>query len=141
MYNPLTGLYDNRIEKRELKDIDLQEISLVSAGANRKKFLFFKSDDGDELDMLLSVLDSADFDSDGDAAITKSLTVLDSLEQGERSAVAETILAVCKLAGVDVEGDETPMQKGSLRWPSFRPQRNIAKAEPTGEELWPSLCG
>ena len=149
MFNPLTGLYDNREEiskSRALKNIELNEISLVDRPASKRKFLFFKSDGYDELDKLLSVLEQADFDEQSDVAITKAVDVLTGLEADERTAVAKTILAVVRLAGVDID-DDTEVKKidyDSLKWPSFRPQLSeIEKTETTvsDDAKWPSLCG
>ena len=144
MYNMITGMpMREEIEKsRKLIDIELHEVSLVDkpAGSN-SKFLFFKNDGDDELNTLLSILESADFDEQSDIAITKAVDVLTSLEVDERTAIAKTIMAIVKLAGVDID-DETQVQKidyDSLKWPSFRPQRKLAKAEVSDETLWPSL--
>ena len=146
MYNPLTGMYDNRkeeISKRELNDIQLREVSLVDKAANKKKFLFFKSD-GDELDMLLSILDKADFDDDSERAVVLCVDALTSLKADERTAIAKTFMAMLKLADVDID-DGTVLQKidyDSLRWPSFRSQcQVVAKSEASDKALWPSLVG
>lgn len=145
MLNMITGMpMREEIEKsRTLRDIELQEISLVDKPASKKKFLFFKSDDGDELDMLLSVLEQGDFDEQSDVAITKALSILTNLEAEARTAIAKTIMAIVQLAGVDID-DETQVQKidyDSLKWPSFRSQRRVEKTEVTDETLWPSLVG
>lgn len=145
-YNIITGMpMSEEIEKsRALKNIELQEISLVDKPANQKRFLFFKNEDGDELDKLLSVLESAQFDSESDIVITKAIDVLTSLDADERTAIAKTILAIVQLAGIDIDDDE-PIEKidiSSLKWPSFQQQRSVQKkTEVDDKVLWPSLVG
>lgn len=142
MLNMFTGM-PMRVEKRDLESIELQEISLVDKAANKCKFLFFKNEaGGDELDMLLSVLEQGQFDDESDAQICKAVDALTGLETDKRTAIAKTIMAIVKLAGVDID-DETQVRKidyDSLRWPSFQQQRRVEKTEVDEEALWPSLC-
>jgi len=138
MYNLIDGMNypdsETEFEKsRRLRDIELKEVSLVTKAANKKKFLFYKSadGDGDELNSLLSILDSAQFDSESDKSICKAVDVLTNLEDDERTAIAKTIIAIVKLAGVDID-DNTPVQKidiSDLRWPSFSSGIRVAKSE------------
>jgi len=147
MYNPLTGLYDNRekIQKsRSLAEIELAEISLVNKAANKQKFLFFKSsEDGSCID-LLNTLEAIDenytLSAQEDEHIEKALKTLNTLESEDVEALSNVILLLSKL--IDSDQQDTAVSKASnALWPSFSASsRRVQKTEVNSDSIWPSLA-
>ena len=141
MFNPLTGMYDNRIEKsRRLTDIELAEISLVNKAANKKKFLFFKSSNEgsciDLLDILEAIEENYSISADESAHIEKALKVLNVLDTEDIESLSNVILLLSKL----VEPDTEVVSKSDKLWPSFAQRSTVQKTEPDDKDaLWPSL--
>lgn len=135
VYNPLTGMNDNRVpvEKRDLADISIKEVSLVKKGANRKRFLFFKSsEDGGALD-LCNILDGIDefytLSAEENAHIEKALKTLSVLESDDVDALSNVVLLLSQL--IANEPDETPVakQQADKLWPSVSAGIPVSKSE------------
>lgn len=143
MLNMITGMpMGEEIQKRELTDIELREVSLVDKPASRRKFIFFKSsDDGaciDLLDTIEAIEENYTLSAEESGYIEKTLRTLNVLDSEDVEALSNVILLLSKL----VESEDVQVSKAcDLKWPSFRPQHStVQKTEASDDALWPSLC-
>ena len=145
MYNPLTGLNDNRVavEKRQITDLEIKEVSLVKRGANRKRFLFWKSEHGDVID-LLNTLEAVEenytVSAEESEHIEKALKVLNVLESEDVESLSNVILLLSKL--IATEDTSAPVSKSVSRiWPSFVSAFSSVKVSKSDEEEKPVMTG
>ncbi len=139
MLNSITGMpMKEKIEKRQLSELEISEISLVRKGANKKKFLFFKSSDSgsciDLLDTLEAIEENYSVTAEESEAIEKAIQTLSVLETADVDALSNVILLLSQL--IANEPDETPVAKQQTEklWPSFYTGAAVSKAESEEEE-------
>jgi CBS domain-containing protein len=130
----ITGmLMKEDIEKaRKLKSIELDEISFVKNPANRRAFLFAKSENGDDdvleefLDIIDVVCKSADLSEEEDASIESAMKILEKVSTEDRPDLVKAIMLLSRVVGAS-QSSSVPVVKGDIDGDEK-------------EELWPSLA-
>jgi uncharacterized membrane protein YgaE (UPF0421/DUF939 family) len=146
MENVLTGMPLKTIAKRNLADIELEEVSLVNKADNKKKFLFFKSasaaSDGpclDLLDIIEQVEKNYTLSDEENDYIEKAIKTLSILESEDVDALSNVILLLSELIGGSEQSKEVQKMSSDI-WPSITERPRMKKIDTDDKTKWPSLC-
>jgi hypothetical protein len=137
---------------RELVDVEIDEISIVDNGANRKKFYIVKREGTMDLKKALEeFLEGFDVEKalseDAIAAITKSLEILSRY----KSDFPDDVLSACQILAAAI-GKDVDTEGGNGGKPKLTPQGYGYSREKDGEsrpvsmgksagDRWPSIAG
>jgi hypothetical protein len=159
-YNLSAGRHE--IEKtRSLRNININEISLVNKPANKRLFLFFKSGDNKMYDDALDLLDaieqienSFELSKDENKRIETCIKALNKLDSNEVGAISGVLLLLSELTikSIPEEKEKPDVEKSvSPMWPSFcgddgflvinkaKTDIDIERAKSNGSK-WPSFA-
>jgi len=151
-------MWDSITKARSLKDIDTTEISLVDKPANKRKFLFFKNQSGDNkmfndndtlnlLDTLEAVEAKYVLSETEQTNITKAIQTLSVIPSEDVEALSSVILLLSTL--IEAEPKEKVAKSFTSLWPTLTGEMlPITKAgagvnvhaEADGTRKWPSLA-
>ena len=145
MLNILTGMPlredSSCIEKKVLSEIELAELSLVDRPANKKKFLFAKSENGCTIDLLDTIEKfekSFELTNEENTAVETAIAALNKLDSDEQDAIAKVILL---LGQIELTEPAVKKSDDNALWPSFKQRHKVEKAgiEVDEDTFWPSI--
>jgi len=156
MRNVFTGMEmpeEKELEKaRELRDINIKEVSFVSKPASKKTFIFFKGDTEmgndviDLLDTIEQIEKSFELSKDENERIETAVAALNKLSSEEVDAISGVLLLLSKVViskpevkkSVDGLWPSLSTSEGLLSVSKARAGINVEDTDSDGSK-WPSL--